>query len=352
MKLSTQIVWIGGIFTTIALAFVTGPRRASADAPSPSIDFVRDIRPIFTAHCYQCHDAAKHKGGLRLDNRNEAMLGGDNGADILPHDTDHSRLLHLIRGDDPDAVMPAKGPRLSPAEIETLSAWIRQGRTWPDSAAISGEVAPTHWSFIKPRPPEIPHNLKHQQWVRNPIDAFVLAKLEENGLEPSPEADRYALIRRASLDLIGLPPTPREVDAFINDSRPDAYEQLIDRLLANPHFGERWAGSGSTWPATPIRPAMARTRSGRRSAAIATGSSPPSIANLPYDQFTIEQIAGDLLPGASRPQRYGDRVPPQHDDQHRGGHRRRGVPRRRGQGPRRYDGTGLDGRDLRLRQVP
>lgn len=297
MRHSFPLFCVGGLLAAIGwTAIRLAPAAAPAEPASPSVDFVRDIRPIFSAHCYQCHDAAKHKGGLRLDNRNEAMLGGDNGADILAHDADHSRLLHLVRGDDPDAVMPAKGPRLSPAEIETLTTWIRQGASWPDNAATSGEVAPTHWSFIKPRLPEIPPGLKHHQWIRNPIDAFVLAKLEENAIEPSPEADRYTLIRRASLDLIGLPPTPQEVDAFVNDSRPDAYEQLIDRLLANPHFGERWArmwldvaryADSAGYGSDPLRKTIYRYRDWVIDA---------FNRNLPYDQFTIDQIAGDLLP--------------------------------------------------------
>lgn len=297
MKHSALFLCVTGILAAVGWGIAEiALAAAPPEPPSPAVDFVRDVRPIFTAHCYQCHDAAKHKGGLRLDVRGEAMLGGDNGADIVAHDADHSRLLHLVRGDDPDAVMPAKGPRLSRAEIETLTAWIKQGATWPDSAATSGEVAPTHWSFIKPRPLDVPRGLKRQQWVRNPIDAFVLAKLEQDGLESSPEADRHALIRRASLDLIGLPPTPQEVDAFVADSRPDAYEQLIDRLLANPHFGERWArmwldvaryADSAGYGSDPLRKTIFRYRDWVIDA---------FNRNLPYDQFTIDQIAGDLLP--------------------------------------------------------
>ncbi len=303
MMNSIRSYFAGGAVVVCAWAVVAiRGATAPAEPQSPSIDFVGQIRPIFATHCYQCHDAAKHKGGLRLDNRNEAMLGGDNGADIIARDADHSRLLHLVRGDDPDAVMPAKGARLSPAEIEILAHWIKQGAIWPDSAAVSGQVAPTHWSFIRPRPPEIPHSQKHQPWIRNPIDAFVLAKLEENGLEPSAEADRYTLIRRASLDLIGLPPTPHEVEAFVNDSRPEAYEQLIDRLLANPHFGERWArmwldvarfADSAGYGSDPLRKTIYRYRDWVIEA---------FNRNLPYDQFTIDQIAGDLLPNPTTDQ--------------------------------------------------
>jgi mono/diheme cytochrome c family protein len=259
-------------------------------------DFVRDVQPIFAANCYKCHDAAGHKGGMRLDNRNEAMLGGDNGVAIVARDPRHSRLIQLVSGTDPNAVMPPKGKRLTVTQVQTLRAWVAQGAVWPDSAAIAKEGAPTHWSFIKPVRPALPENLQHASWPRNDIDRFILARLEEKGFAPSPEADRYTLIRRASLDLLGLPPTPAEVDAFVSDPSPDAYGKLLDRLLANPHFGERWArmwldlaryADSAGYGSDPLRKTIYRYRDWLIDA---------FNRNLPYDRFTVEQIAGDLLP--------------------------------------------------------
>ncbi len=288
---------IGGIAFIATLITAHARAQEKQTGPTSTVVFARDVQPIFATHCSTCHDAAKHKGGLRLDNRNEAMLGGDNGVDILARDPERSRLLHLVRGDDPDAVMPPKGARLGKDQIATLWAWIKEGAVWPDGVSItSSEALPPHWSFIKPVRPAVPAGLRQGEWVRNPLDAFVLKKLEANGLEPSAQADRYTLIRRASLDLTGLPPTPAEGDAFVADSRPDAYEKLIDRLLADPHFGERWArmwldvaryADSAGYGSDPLRKTIYRYRDWVIDA---------FNRNLPYDQFTIDQIAGDLLP--------------------------------------------------------
>lgn len=260
-----------------------------------SVDFARDIRPIFEANCYKCHDAAKHKGGLRLDSKATAFIGGDSGDPaIVPHDPDHSKMVQLVRGDDPSSVMPPKGDRLTKKQVDLIVRWVKGGAAWPDGIDRPAEAL-THWSFIKPKRSAIP-TAKLQHWVRNPIDAFVLANLERNGLEPSPEADRYTLVRRLYLDLIGLPPTPKEVADFVNDSSPGAYDALVDRLQANPHYGERWArqwldlgryADSAGYGSDPLRFTTWRWRDWVIDAIN---------KDLPYDQFTIDQIAGDLLP--------------------------------------------------------
>jgi mono/diheme cytochrome c family protein len=279
--------------------------EAAAVAPAPSqadsIDFVRDIQPIFANNCYKCHDAAKHKGGMRIDSKATAYIGGDSGdPSIVPFDPDKSKLIQLVRGDDPKSFMPPKGNRLTAKQVDLLVRWVKQGARWPDGVDHPS-AALTHWSFTPPKRPAIPKVLD-SSWVRNPIDNFVLAKLEQEGLKPSPEADRYTLIRRLSFDLIGLPPTPQEVQEFVNDRSPDAYEKLVDRLQANPHYGEKWArhwldlgryADSSGYGSDPLRYTTYRWRDWVINALN---------ENKPYDQFTIEQIAGDLLPNPTTDQ--------------------------------------------------
>ena len=285
----TRFPWVVGL---MLIALGVAPSMAAMPA---NIDFARDIRPIFEANCYKCHDAAKHKGGLRLDSKATAFIGGDSGDPaIVPHDPDHSKMVQLVRGDDPSSVMPPKGDRLTKTQVDLIVRWVKAGAAWPDGIDRPAQAL-THWSFNKPKRPAIP-TVKLQHWVRNPIDAFVLANLERNDLEPSPEADRYTLVRRLYLDLIGLPPTPKEVADFVNDNSPGAYEALVDRLQANPHYGERWArqwldlgryADSAGYGSDPLRFTTWRWRDWVIDAIN---------KDLPYDQFTIDQIAGDLLP--------------------------------------------------------
>ncbi|HWE96145.1 MAG TPA: PSD1 and planctomycete cytochrome C domain-containing protein [Tepidisphaeraceae bacterium] len=272
------------------------------DAPArPAIDFVRDVQPIFAANCYECHGPQKSKGALRLDARPLAINGGSSKHAIVPGSTDKSVLIHRVLGEGDEERMPLKHAPLTAAQIATLRAWIDQGANWPESASVAGATLHTHWSFIKPVRSE-PPAAKNKAWPRNPIDNFVLAALEKDVLEPSPEADRYALIRRVSLDLIGLPPTPEEADAFAKDESPDAYEKLVDRLLANPHYGERWARRwldlaryADTNGFEKDRP---RTIWPYRDWVIDALNK-----DMPFDQFTVEQLAGDMLPNATPSQK-------------------------------------------------
>ena len=284
-----------------AILLVPSAPAQEATPQTTPIDFVRDIRPIFETNCYKCHDAAKHKGGLRLDSKQTAFIGGDSGdPSIVPKDPDHSKLIQLVRGDDPNSVMPPKGDRLSKQQVELLVRWVKQGAAWPDGIDRPSQAL-THWSFTKPVRPLVP-KVAQKQLVRNPIDAFVLAALEKEGLSLSPEADKYTLVRRLYLDLIGLPPTPAQVEEFVNDSSPDAYEKLVDRLQANPHYGERWArmwldlaryADSAGYGSDPLRFTIWRYRDWVIDA---------FNRNLPYDQFTIEQLAGDLLPNPTHDQ--------------------------------------------------
>lgn len=274
---------------------------AAAPSQADQVDFVRDIQPIFASNCYKCHDAAKHKGGMRLDSKATAFIGGDSGEpSIVAHEPEKSKLVALVRGDDPKAVMPPKGNRLTAKQVDLLVNWVKQGAIWPDGVDHPG-AALTHWSFKAPVRPAIP-TVKDPAWVRDPIDSFVLSKLEQEGLKPSPEADRYTLIRRLTLDMIGLPPTPQEVQDFVTDRSPDAYEKLVDRLQANPHYGEKWArhwldlaryADSAGYGSDPLRYTTYRWRDWLINALN---------EDKPYDQFTIEQIAGDLLPNPTTDQ--------------------------------------------------
>jgi mono/diheme cytochrome c family protein len=280
-------------------------RTASADldlsklppAAERPVEFTRDIQPIFAESCYGCHGPEKQKGGLRLDVKAEALRGGDNHAPaIKPGKSAESPLIHFVAGLVPDVVMPQKGDRLTAEQIGLLRAWIDQGASWPDAASTPHATRHRpHWS-LKPviRPPLPPiSNLKSQ--ISNPIDAFILAKLADKNLTQSPPADRRTLIRRLYVDLIGLPPTPEEVEQFVNDRRRDAYDQLVERLLNSPHYGERWArhwldvvryaethGFEMNQPrpnAWPYRDYVIRAFN----------------EDKPYDRFILEQLAGDVL---------------------------------------------------------
>ncbi len=244
------------------------------------IDFARDIRPILSEHCFACHgpDSARRKADLRLDRRE--------GVDAVARGTD-SELLYRITTDDADERMPPEefAKPLSQVETETLSAWISAGAPWKD-----------HWAFIPPVRPPVPE--AGAGWARGPIDAFIAARLEREQLTPSPEADRETLLRRLSFDLTGLPPTLEELDAFLSDTRPDAYERQVDRLLASPHYGEHMA---STWldlaryaDTHGLHLDNERSMWPYRDWVVKAYND-----NMPFDRFTIEQLAGDLLPDAT-----------------------------------------------------
>jgi hypothetical protein len=265
------------------------------------IDFKRQIEPILARSCYQCHGAMKAMGQLRLDGKESILKGGISGPAIIPSDSQESLLVKRILGEGNEARMPMGGAPLTSMQIALIRRWIDQGANWSvdtQSAIRNPQSAvKQHWAYIKPIRPALPR-VKNRSWVRTPVDAFILARLEKEGLTPSPEADKATLIRRVYLDVIGLPPSVKEIDEFLADTSPDAYEKVVDRLLASEHYGERWA-----------RPWLDLARY-----ADSNGYEKDNLRvawkfrdwviealnkDMPFDQFTIEQIAGDMLPAAT-----------------------------------------------------
>ncbi|MBO0725168.1 MAG: PSD1 domain-containing protein, partial [Blastocatellia bacterium] len=275
-----------------------------AAAQTNRVDFGRDIEPILRSNCYQCHGASKASAQLRLDEKEPAMKGGISGPVIIPGNSQDSRLMKRILGEGDEARMPMGGDPLKPAQIELIRKWIDQGAVWtenPQSAIIRKQEPQStisrHWAFMAPERPKLPV-VKNSSWVRTPIDNFILAQLEKQGIEPSPEADKITLIRRLSLDLIGLPPAIEEVDQFTSDGDPDAYGKLVNRLLDSPHYGERWG----RWWLDAARYADTNGFEKDRSRSIWPYRDWVINAfnkDLPFDQFTIKQLAGDLLPHPS-----------------------------------------------------
>jgi hypothetical protein len=262
----------------------------SIDVFAEQIDFNRDIRPILSRNCFACHgpDPAAREADLRLDVEAEAKAQRDGQPAIVAGNIDNSELIRRITSADEAERMPPadSGKQLKPAEIELLKRWISDGAVW--SLA---------WSYVAPADHPLPA-VKDTTWPRNSIDHFILARLEAEGLQPSPEVDKTTLVRRLFLDLIGLPPTPEEVDEFVTDDRPDAYERLLDRLLASPHYGERMA---MYW-LDLVRYADTVGYHGDQEHHIAPYRDcviNALNANMPFDQFTREQLAGDLVPGAT-----------------------------------------------------
>ncbi len=270
-----------------ALPVLTHPSVSAAP-----VDFGRDIRPILSENCFACHgpDKDKRKGGLRLDVREGAVQKLESGhVAVVPGQAERSRLLQVISlgATDDDHMPPAKtGKKLSAAQAALLRQWVAEGAKWTE-----------HWSYVAPVRPPVPAT-KNQKWPRNEVDRFVLAELERKGLKPNAEADRYTLIRRASLDLTGLPPTIEAVDEFVSDRNPRAYEHLIERLLASPHFGERlalaWLDQARYADTSGYHFDGFRQMHLWRDWVIRAFND-----NKPFDQFTIEQLAGDLLPDAT-----------------------------------------------------
>ncbi len=285
------LLLVGAVLTQSAVA-------AETKLPPPAstkIDFVRDIQPILAKHCYSCHGPDKQEKELRWDMKAAALKGGTSGPAIVPGRSTESRMIRLVAGLEKDLVMPKKGERLSLEQIGLLRAWIDQGVSWPDSAANAAAPDKSDWWSFKPakRPP-LPA-LKTGEKIKNPIDVFIAAKLAQEKLTASSEADRRTLIRRLTFDLTGLPPTREEVEHFLNDREERAYERLVDRLLASPRYGERWArhwldtvhyadthgyDKDKTRPfAWPYRDYVIRSFNGDK----------------PYSRFVQEQLAGDVL---------------------------------------------------------
>lgn len=266
-----------------------------AASPPAKLDFNRDIRPILSDNCYACHgpDAEKRKAGLRLDLKDGALAPLKSGEiAIVPGDLAKSGLIARITTKDEDDLMPPakSGKQLTANQVDLLKRWIAQGAEWKE-----------HWSFIKPERPPVPA-VKNQRWPRNPIDAFILARLDKEKLRPAKQADKATLIRRVTFDLTGLPPTLEEVDAFLADTKPDAYERLVDRLLQSPRYGEHearyWLDVARYGDTHGLHLDNERSMWPYRDWVVGAFN-----RNQPFDEFTIEQLAGDLLPAPTRDQK-------------------------------------------------
>lgn len=273
-----------------------------AQAPQ-AVDYTRDVAPILRKNCYACHGPAMQTSGFRLDDPAAALKGGYGGASIIAGKSEDSKLIHRIEGRKGVPLMPPGGKRLSPEEVAILRSWIDSGARYPAGIQVASKAPEQgHWAFQPIRLPA-PPPVRQAAWVRNPIDAFILERLEKEQITPSPEAPRNVLLRRLSLDLTGLPPTQEETAEFLSDRRLDAYERQVDRLLASPHFGEKWARSwldqaryadSDGYEKDWFRPWAWRWRNWVIDAIN---------RDIPFDRFTIEQIAGDLLPNPSLDQR-------------------------------------------------
>ena len=278
------------------------PQPAAQAAPAAAtpvaagrIDFDRDIRPILADKCFACHgpDAVNNRSPLRFDSEAHALADlGDGRHAIVRSHPEQSELVRRVTAEDTAVRMPPtySGRTLTKDEIQRLTDWIAQGAPWQQ-----------HWAFVRPVRPLAPA-VKNESWVRNAIDSFVLAKLEREGLQPAPEADRATLIRRVSLDLTGLPPTPKEIDDFLNDPAPNAYEKVVDRLLASPRYGERmafrWLDAARYADTNGYQIDGEREMWRWRDWVIDAFN-----RNMPFDQFAVEQLAGDLLPNPTMEQR-------------------------------------------------
>ena len=281
------------IVAMICVQFLT-TRAAAQRAPSGKVDFARDIQPIFQKHCYQCHGPNQQNAGLRLDLRDSALAKV-----ILPGKASESPLYKRIAGLTDQARMPFGG-QLDSTKIALIKTWIDEGAEWPRESGPQIGPRAQHWAFIAPVRPQLPE-IKREHWARNPIDYFVLDRLERETLSPSPEADRATLLRRLSLDLRGLPPTIEEVDSFLKDRSPAAYEKQVERFLGSPHYGERW---GRQWlDAARYADSDGYEKDKPRQVWFYRDWVIDSInRDMPYDKFIIEQIAGDLLPSATQSQ--------------------------------------------------
>ncbi|HXG13215.1 MAG TPA: PSD1 and planctomycete cytochrome C domain-containing protein, partial [Gemmataceae bacterium] len=278
-----------GILLTALFLAPAAESVARAEAPeAPAVDFNRHIRPILSENCFACHgpDAKQRKAKLRLDTKEGAFGELRSGLRaIVPGKSAESELIARITSDDPAFVMPppTTGKKLTPEQIALVKQWIDQGAPWS-----------SHWAFVPPQRPALP-KVKDGAWPRNPIDHFILARLESEGLAPSPEADKVTLIRRVTLDLTGLPPSPAEVDAFLADPRPDAYERLVDRLLQSPRYGEHrarfWLDLARYGDTHGLHLDNYREIWPYRDWVINAFN-----RNMPFNQFVLEQLAGDLLP--------------------------------------------------------
>ena len=282
------------IFTALAAGAASAADIDTSKLPPAAtrpIDFAKDVQPIFAESCYGCHGPKRQEAGLRFDVKEDALKGSENGPVIVPGKSADSRVVQAVSHLG-DLKMPKKGERLSAEQVGILRAWIDQGAQWPDTAVAKSDGR-DHWAFKAPTRASLPK--VKGTWAQSPIDKFIVARLEKEGLKPSPEADKVTLLRRLSLDLIGLPPTPEEIDAFINDKSKDAFQKQVERLLKSPHYGEKW---GRQWlDAARYADSDGFEKDKSRSVWFYRDWVVKAFnSDMPYDQFVIAQLAGDQLP--------------------------------------------------------
>ncbi len=287
------------ICSTLTAVMLLAVRPASS---AELVSFAEHVAPVFAQRCVSCHGSDEPEGGLQLVSRGAAFAGGKSGRVIVPGDSAKSLLVVMVSGTHEDGlVMPPEGDRLTDEQVAMLRRWIDEGADWPEAITIT-DVAKSngaaHWAYqpiVKPAFPEV----RQEIWVRQPLDRFVLHRLESQGISPSAEAEKAAMLRRVTLDLIGLLPSPEEVQDYLDDESPDAYERVVDRLLQSPHYGERWArpwldlchfAESDGYLTDQLRPVAWRYRDWLVDALN---------RDMPFDQFTKEQLAGDLLPDSS-----------------------------------------------------
>ena len=288
--LSVTNMWRGCLLAWLLSLSAATAVRAESPADASKL-FEKSVATVLSKRCLSCHGAKQAKGGLSLATKQAAMAGGESGPAIVPGKPDESLVIAYISGDDPE--MPKGGPALAAVQVAAVREWIAAGAAWPDDVVLKDKSAEVWWSLSPLVRPEVPPI--DSLWIRTPIDAFVLAKLEELGLPHAAEADRRTLIRRLTFDLHGLPPTPEDVQSFLADDRPGAYERLVDRLLDSPRYGERWGrhwldivhygeshGYDKDKPRTNAWP--------YRDYVIDAFN-----ADKPYSRFVLEQLAGDVL---------------------------------------------------------
>jgi len=263
----------------VVLVASLGWTATTAQAPAPLVDFARDVKPILDAHCISCHGATKHKGDYRVDTYEAAIEGSPGGKSIVPGSPGGSDFFRRLVSDDSDLRMPQKEGRLAASQIDVIRRWIEEG-----AKPAASKPASSHWAFVAPVDPPTPA-VKDRSWIRNPIDRFVLAKLEASGRTPWPEAPEDDPFRRLRVDLTGRPPSADEIASFGMDASPDAYEREIDRLLGSAAYSERMAGWWIDVVHVPVTPAQRA----RLVQAFAT--------DLPFDALVVEQATGDLRAG-------------------------------------------------------
>ena len=285
------------------------PKPAGTPTPPEAVEFFEArVRPILVERCVKCHGPRKQSSGLRLDSRAAVLKGGDTGPAVVPAKPEESLMIQAVAHRHDELKMPPNG-KLPDADVQFLTRWVALGAPWPADSAKNAAMspsaaAPAHWAF-QPLRPVPPPRVKDRSWAASPVDAFILARLEAAGIAPSPTADKRTLIRRATIDLWGIPPTADEVEAFEADASPDAFARVVDRLLASPRYGERWGRHWLDVARYADTKGYVFTQERRYPYAYTYRDYVINAfnADLPYDRFIVEQIAADQLPqgGDNRP---------------------------------------------------